>query len=159
AEFFAHALDLENNHLGALRDSAFTYLAAGRLEEAAERIARKEGAQVILFGHIHEAIEKELPSGAIYLNTGTWIWKGDFSEATDETWQDLINHPEKYMNQRNLTYARIDFDKAGKLASARLEHAGQPPEPYPEPSPQPEPSLWAKLILRIKHFFASLFKR
>ena len=129
------------------------------LEEEAERIAREKGAQVILFGHIHEAIEKELPSGAIYLNTGTWIWKGDFSEASDETWQDLIHHPEKYMNQRNLTYARIDFDKAGKIASARLERAGQEPEPYPEPEPQPEPSLWAKFLLGIKHFFASLFKR
>jgi hypothetical protein len=96
---------------------------------------------------------------ATYLNTGTWIWKGDFSEATDETWQDLIHHPEKYMNQRNLTYARIDFDKAGKLVSARLEQAGQSPEPYPEPDPQPEPGLWAKLILGLKHFFARLFKK
>ena len=129
------------------------------LEEEAERIAREQDAQVVLFGHIHEAIAKELPSGAIYLNTGTWIWKGDFSEATDETWQDLIHHPEKYMNQRNLTYARIDFDKAGKIVSAHLEHAGQDPEPYPEPGPQPEPGLWTKLILGIKYFFASIFKR
>ena len=129
------------------------------LEEEAERIAIEEGAQVILFGHIHEAIDKELPSGAKYINTGTWIWKGDFTEATDETWQDLINHPEKYMNQRDLSYARIDLDRAGQIVSARLERAGQGPDPIPEPGPQPEPGFWAKLLLGIKHFFDSLFKR
>ncbi len=127
------------------------------LEEEADRIAREKGAQVVLFGHIHESIEKELSSGAIYLNTGAWIWKGDFAEATDETWQDLILHPEKYMNQRNLTYARIDLNKAGKIVSARLERAGQAPDPYPDPGPQPAPSLWAKIILGINHFFAELF--
>ena len=99
------------------------------LEEAAERIVVEQGAKVILFGHIHEPIEKELPSGAIYLNTGTWIWKGDFTEATDETWQDLINHPEKYMNERDLSYARIDFNKAGQMISARLERTGRAPTP------------------------------
>ncbi len=129
------------------------------LEEEAERIAREKGAQVILFGHIHESIEKELPSGATYLNTGAWIWKGDFTEATDETWQDLINNPGKYMNQRNLTYARIDYDDAGQIVSARLERAGQGPDPYPEPDPQPDPGFWAKLLLGIKRFFEGLFNR
>jgi tetratricopeptide (TPR) repeat protein len=37
-EFFAHALDIDSNHIGALRDSAFTYLKMGKLEKAAERI-------------------------------------------------------------------------------------------------------------------------
>lgn len=129
------------------------------LEDAAERIATEKGAQVILFGHIHEPIEKKLPSGAMYLNTGTWIWKGDFTEATDETWRDLINHPDKYMYRRDLSYARIDLDKNGQIISARLERAGQAPDPIPEPDPQPEPSFWAKLLLGIRHFFKSLFNR
>jgi len=129
------------------------------LEDAAERIATEKGAQVILFGHIHEPIEKKLPSGAMYLNTGTWIWKGDFAEATDESWQDLINNPEKYMHRRDLSYARIDLDKNGQITSARLERAGQAPDPIPEPDPQPEPSFWAKLLLGIRHFFKSLFNR
>jgi tetratricopeptide (TPR) repeat protein len=37
--FLAHALDLDPNHTGALRDSAYTYLADGHAEKAAERIA------------------------------------------------------------------------------------------------------------------------
>jgi len=40
AQFFSHALELDGDYLGALRDSAFTYLAAGRTEEAAERVTR-----------------------------------------------------------------------------------------------------------------------
>ncbi len=129
------------------------------LEDTAERIAKEEGAQVILFGHIHEPIEKQLPSGAMYLNTGAWIWKGDFAEATDETWQDLINHPEKYMNQRDLRYARIDLDKSGQIVSARLVRAVPGSDLVPVPNPQPEPSFWAKLLLGIKQFFSRLFKR
>ena len=39
-QFFAHALDLDPEHLSALRDSAFTYVAAGRMDKAAERVKR-----------------------------------------------------------------------------------------------------------------------
>ena len=39
-QFLAHALELDPNHTGALRDSAYTYLAGGRPVKAAERIAR-----------------------------------------------------------------------------------------------------------------------
>ncbi|OHB60514.1 MAG: hypothetical protein A2167_06165 [Planctomycetes bacterium RBG_13_46_10] len=37
-EFFAHALDINSNHIGALGNSAFICLLTGRLDEAAERI-------------------------------------------------------------------------------------------------------------------------
>jgi tetratricopeptide (TPR) repeat protein len=37
--FLAHALQLNPNHVAALRDSAYTYLAGGQVEKAAERIA------------------------------------------------------------------------------------------------------------------------
>jgi len=36
AEFFAHALDINSEHILALRDSAFVYLAMGRLADAAK---------------------------------------------------------------------------------------------------------------------------
>ncbi len=39
-ELFAHALDIDSNHIGALRDSAFVYLQMGRLDEAEERISK-----------------------------------------------------------------------------------------------------------------------
>lgn len=40
AELFAHALDLRNEHIPALRDSALVCLAMGRLTEAASRIEK-----------------------------------------------------------------------------------------------------------------------
>jgi len=40
AEFFAHTLDIQSGHVLALRDSAFVYLAMGRLANAAERIKK-----------------------------------------------------------------------------------------------------------------------
>jgi tetratricopeptide (TPR) repeat protein len=40
AEFFTHALDIKSEHVLALRDSAFIYLAMGKLDEAARRIER-----------------------------------------------------------------------------------------------------------------------
>jgi tetratricopeptide (TPR) repeat protein len=38
--FFRRALELDDSHPGALRDLSYTYLAAGRLDEAADQIAR-----------------------------------------------------------------------------------------------------------------------
>jgi tetratricopeptide (TPR) repeat protein len=38
--FFRRALELDADHAGALRDLAYTYLAAGRLDEASDQIAR-----------------------------------------------------------------------------------------------------------------------
>lgn len=127
------------------------------LADEAERIASEQGAQVVLFGHVHEPTTKKLTSGTTYLNTGTWIWKGDFTDAPDETWQDLLDNPEKYAYERDLTYARIDYDEAGKITSARLERVGEAPDPHPDPGPQPDLGFWAKILLAIKHFFKGLF--
>ena len=40
AEFFAHALDIRGKHIPTLRDSAFVYLAMGRLADAAKSIEK-----------------------------------------------------------------------------------------------------------------------
>jgi tetratricopeptide (TPR) repeat protein len=40
AEFFGHVLDINPNHVWALRDSALVYLAMGNTAEAAQRIKR-----------------------------------------------------------------------------------------------------------------------
>lgn len=39
-QFFCRALDMDENHPGALRDLAFTYLACGEADKAAERIKK-----------------------------------------------------------------------------------------------------------------------
>lgn len=91
------------------------------LQAAADLLAQQTGAQILCFGHIHEYIQKRLPSsGAIYLNTGTWINTVDFSDASIGLWYDLVHHPENYTNQRNLGYARIEQDEKGNLLSAGL---------------------------------------
>ncbi|NOX61071.1 MAG: hypothetical protein GXP42_03870 [Chloroflexi bacterium] len=127
------------------------------LENKADEIAREHGAQVVLFGHIHEFIDKTLPSGAKYINTGTWVWKGDFSEAPEQVWQDLVRNPEKYANQRDLRYARIDYDEGGRIVGAGLHRIGGEPTPPPPPGPQPEAGFWAKLILLLKDIFQRFF--
>ena len=43
AELFSHTLDMKNNHIPALRDSAFVYLLMGRLAQADERIRKAVG--------------------------------------------------------------------------------------------------------------------
>jgi len=126
------------------------------LEDAAEECARKTGAKVVAFGHIHERIQKRLANGAIYLNTGTWIWKMNFKDASDAVWYDLIAHPEKYMYQRHLTYARIDIAENGRIIAARLLLANDPPAPPPPPGPTPEPSLWPQLVLGLRKLIAKL---
>lgn len=86
---------------------------AARLREVAAGKARESGARVVSFGHTHIPEEVALPDGAIYINTGTWIWRGDFSQADEETWRDLMDHPERYARERTLHYARIDYDDEG----------------------------------------------
>lgn len=128
------------------------------LEDAAGECAEKTGAKVVCFGHIHERVQKRLPNGAIYLNTGTWIWKMDFSQASDAMWRDLIAHPEKYMHRRHLTYARIDIAEDGRIRAARLLLANDPPGPAPPPGPGPEPTLWQQMILGLRELIAKLTK-
>lgn len=129
------------------------------LEEAADRIARERGAQVVLFGHIHERVHKQLPSGATYLNTGTWVWKGDFSKAPDRVWQDLLVHPDKYSRARELSYARIDYDENGVLSNVQLLRVGDAPSPPPAPGPLPQSGWWAKFLLALRSFWQRFFAK
>jgi UDP-2,3-diacylglucosamine pyrophosphatase LpxH len=89
------------------------------LREAAEQCAVESGAKVVLFGHTHEPGIETLPSGATYINTGTWTWSGDFSQAGKNTWRELFKHPDKFANDRTLTFARIDYDATGQPTGRR----------------------------------------
>ena len=126
------------------------------LADAAVRVAAEHSARVVSFGHIHEEVEKELPSGAVYLNTGTWIWKANFKESPGAVWRDLIDHPEKYMNQRSLAYARIDIAGDGGIVAARLLRANDPPAPPEPPDPMPDPGLWARFVLSLRKIVAKV---
>ena len=126
------------------------------LEEAAAVMAASLDARAVLFGHIHEQVIKPLPSGAVYLNTGTWTWKANFTESPEEVWRDLMAHPEKYMNQRQLTYARVDVDANTGVTSARLLQANDPPAPPAPPDPMPQPGLWARFVMAVRKIIAAL---
>ncbi len=126
------------------------------LEDAAGAMAKKTGAKVVAFGHIHERVQKRLPGGAIYLNTGTWIWKMNFKDASDAVWRDLIAHPEKYMHRRHLTYGRVDIAENGRILAARLLLADDPPGPPEPPEPMPSDGLWPRMILGLRRIIAKL---
>lgn len=112
----ARTLDLP----GMVRGQQEQLAQRSALVDAAERIAAQTGAQVVCFGHTHAAEALTLANGAHYINTGTWIWSGDFTSWTREQWADLFAHPEKYSGQRWLTYARIDHTADGTPTAARL---------------------------------------
>lgn len=83
------------------------------LAQEAGRIARETGAMVVSFGHTHRPVVRPLPNGGVYINSGTWVWRGDFAGADREVWRDLFEHPERYSEARELTYVRIDYDDNG----------------------------------------------
>lgn len=91
------------------------------LYQAAEAKSRSEGARVVVFGHTHTALSEPLATGGLYLNTGTWVWVRDFSDADEATWRELFQHPERFTEHRRLTYARIDYDREGQPWGRLLE--------------------------------------
>lgn len=84
------------------------------LYQAAEAKSRGEGARVVVFGHTHSPVSEPLGTGGLYLNTGTWVWVRDFSDADEATWRELFEHPERFTEDRRLTYVRIDYDEEGQ---------------------------------------------
>jgi len=81
------------------------------LHQAAETKSREEGARIVVFGHTHSPVSEPLETGGLYLNTGTWVWVRDFSDADEATWRELFEHPERFTEDRRLTYVRIDYDE------------------------------------------------
>ena len=121
-----------------VRDQVHTSLYA-----AAERCALESGAKVVLFGHTHEPGTETLPSGATYINTGTWTWSGDFTKSGAKTWEELFRNPDKFAHDRTLTFARVDYDDAGQPAGRRDEY--QPQAAVPPKLKPVERSVWQRL--------------
>jgi UDP-2,3-diacylglucosamine pyrophosphatase LpxH len=96
-----------------------------KLYEIAKTRAAEEGVKVVSFGHTHDAVKERLPDGGFYINSGTWTWRGDFTAAGERTWRDLFEHPERYTNERLLSYVRIDYDQAGQPSGQLLDY--EPP--------------------------------
>ena len=73
----------------------------------------QEKARVIVFGHTHRAGLWELEDGTVYINSGTWTWRRDFSGQDYAAWKRLLKHPERYTSERCLNYVRIDYTDEG----------------------------------------------
>ncbi len=108
----------------------------GLLQRARE-LAQGGQVKVVVFGHTHKPLLRTLSDGTIYANSGTWIWRGDFSSADEATWHDLFQHPERYASQRHLTYVRID-ETDGKLHAELRTVNGENTPPKPAPPEEPE---------------------
>jgi UDP-2,3-diacylglucosamine pyrophosphatase LpxH len=125
------------------------------LYETALKRAREEQVKLVTFGHTHDAGSEALPDGGVYINSGTWTWHADFGEAGEKTWKDLFEHPERFTNDRRLSYVRIDYDEAGQPIGQLLDY-GPKVQPGPTPSPTTRPSLWERIVGWLRGVWASI---
>jgi hypothetical protein len=111
---------------------------------AAKRAA-EEGARVVSFGHTHDAGVEGLPDSGVYINSGTWTWRAEFSGDDKETWRDLFAHPELFTGDRQLNYVRIDYDDAGQPAGELRTF--DPSDVAPPEEPETPPLSWWEKFL------------
>lgn len=92
------------------------------LYDMAAARAAEEGVRLVTFGHTHDAGVEELPGGGTYINSGTWTWRADFGSSGKETWQTLFLHPERFTEDRMLSYVRIDYDDEGQPSGQLMRY-------------------------------------
>jgi UDP-2,3-diacylglucosamine pyrophosphatase LpxH len=126
------------------------------LYKSAARCAAEKDVELVIFGHTHDAGLEPLPDGGVYINSGTWTWRADFSEAGARTWKELFEHPERFTEDRLLSYVRIDYDDAGQPTAQLLSYEPPPtPGPELEEPPQPEPSFWGRLLAWLRRIWGT----
>ncbi|MFQ5614002.1 MAG: hypothetical protein ACE5H9_17915 [Anaerolineae bacterium] len=95
------------------------------LSTEAQVIARREKAQVVLFGHIHVPVQQMLEGGSLYLNTGCWLWPGDLPSGADGVALVAFNQARGRQRAYRLPYARIDYDDDGNPQAQLLDFAAK----------------------------------
>jgi hypothetical protein len=122
------------------------------LYEAAARRAVEERVGLVTFGHTHDAAEEALPGDGFYINSGTWTWRADFGGEGKDAWRDLFFHPERFTEDRKLSYVRIDYDEAGR-PTGRLEE--YKPDLLPELAEAGELVVgrWQRFVAWLKGLF------
>jgi hypothetical protein len=117
----------------------------------AARRAAEEGVQLVTFGHTHDASVEPLPEGGVYINSGTWTWRADFSGEGKGTWRDLFEHPERFTLDRKLSYVRIDYDEEGRPSGQLLEYEPSPPPEVPKEETAEAPlSFWDGILAQLR---------
>jgi UDP-2,3-diacylglucosamine pyrophosphatase LpxH len=92
------------------------------LYDMAAARAAEEGVLLVTFGHTHDAGVEELPGGGTYINSGTWTWRADFGSSGKETWQTLFLYPERFTEDRMLSYVRIEYDDKGQPSGKLMRY-------------------------------------
>ena len=126
------------------------------LYEIAAKRAIEEGVKLVTFGHTHDASLESLPGGGVYINSGTWTWRADFSGAGKETWKDLFEHPERFTDDRLLSYVRIDYDEAGQPLGQLLTYEPSLLPEEPEEIVEEITSLWQRFVNWLRTLWASI---
>jgi UDP-2,3-diacylglucosamine pyrophosphatase LpxH len=121
------------------------------LFKIAKTRAAEEGVKLVTFGHTHDAVKEPLPGGGSYINSGTWTWRGDFTAAGEQTWRDLFEHPERFTDERLLSYVRIDYDDADQPSGQLLNY-----EPSTDRGLEEEEPVLGLLASLIQRFLAWL---
>jgi UDP-2,3-diacylglucosamine pyrophosphatase LpxH len=80
------------------------------MRRVATRLAKTQGARVIVFGHTHRPLLERLGDDAIWVNCGSWQWLGGYDPLRPEVWQRLFANPHHVVPHQRLSYARIDYD-------------------------------------------------
>ncbi len=92
------------------------------LYKMAQMRAEQEGMGLIIFGHTHDAGVEDLPGGGTYINSGTWTWRADMGSSDRDAWKELFAHPERFTENRLLSYVRIDYDDQGQPSGELLRY-------------------------------------
>ncbi|MGD8625290.1 MAG: hypothetical protein PVJ34_12180 [Anaerolineae bacterium] len=123
------------------------------LHEAARRLAQEHGVQLVTMGHTHEPVEDVLPGGARYVNSGTWTWRMDLSEAGADVWRELFAHPERFTAEQRLTYVRVDYDREGQPTGRLVDHRPH----FPTGGAGEQGSFWSRLLDRLRALWRRLW--
>jgi len=99
--------------------------ARGVLSSAADALIKQGKAKAVFFGHTHHTVFEEIGDDGYYINTGSWLWSEDMSDANREQWMQLFTRPEAFTASRRLPYARVDYDDDGNPRPQLLDYSGQ----------------------------------
>jgi UDP-2,3-diacylglucosamine pyrophosphatase LpxH len=80
------------------------------MRRVAARLAKTQGARVIVFGHTHRPLLETLDGNITWVNCGSWHWLGGYDPVRPEVWQKLFANPHRVVPHQRLSYARIDYD-------------------------------------------------
>jgi len=111
------------------------------LRQAAQTKITQEGAELVIFGHTHQALSVPLEGGT-YVNSGTWVWWRDFAGSDLATWKAFYAHPEAFTQPHFLTAVRVDYDAQGHPHASLLDVGGRSAAEPAGPGPRKGCAAW-----------------